>query len=40
MFESVGEFDEKRFARCMEDIELGYRLRRAGHRIVLHKAAR
>ena len=38
VFESVGEFDEKRFARCMEDIELGYRLRRAGHRIVLHKA--
>jgi GT2 family glycosyltransferase len=38
VFESVGGFDEKRFARCMEDIELGYRLRRAGHRIVLHKA--
>jgi GT2 family glycosyltransferase len=38
VFESVGGFDEKRFARCIEDIELGYRLRRGGHRIVLDKA--
>jgi GT2 family glycosyltransferase len=38
VFESVGGFDEARFARCMEDIELGYRLRRADQRIVLEKA--
>jgi hypothetical protein len=30
-------FDEKRFPRCIEDIELGYRLRRRGHRILLDK---
>jgi GT2 family glycosyltransferase len=36
-FEAVGGFDEKRFTRCMEDIELGYRLRRANKRIVLDK---
>jgi hypothetical protein len=35
-FEAVGGFDEAR--RCMEDIELGYRLRRAGYRIRLDKA--
>jgi GT2 family glycosyltransferase len=35
-FEAVGGFDEKQ--RWMEDIELGYRLRRAGHRILLDKA--
>jgi glycosyltransferase involved in cell wall biosynthesis len=38
VFEEVGGFDEKRFPRCIEDIELGYRLRRAGHRILLDKA--
>lgn len=38
VFEKVGGFDEKRFTRFMEDIELGYRLRRAGYRIVLDKA--
>ena len=37
VFESVGGFDEKRYPRCIEDIELGYRLRRAGHRIMLDK---
>ena len=37
VFEEVGGFDEKRFPRCIEDIELGYRLRRAGHRIRLDK---
>jgi GT2 family glycosyltransferase len=36
-FEEIGGFDEKRFPRCIEDIELGYRLRRAGHRIFLDK---
>jgi GT2 family glycosyltransferase len=34
-FEAVGGFDETR--RWMEDIELGYRLRRAGYRIRLDK---
>jgi glycosyltransferase involved in cell wall biosynthesis len=37
VFETVGGFDEKRFPRCIEDIELGYRLRRLGHRILLDK---
>jgi GT2 family glycosyltransferase len=37
VFEQVGGFDEERYPRCIEDIELGYRLRRAGHRIVLDK---
>src|SRR5262249_50067799 len=33
-FEEVGGFDEARYRRpSIEDIELGYRLRRAGHRI-------
>jgi GT2 family glycosyltransferase len=33
-FERVGGFDERRFPRpSIEDIELGYRLRRAGYRI-------
>jgi len=39
VFEEVGGFDEKRFPRSsVEDIELGYRLRQAGHRILLDKA--
>lgn len=38
VFEEIGGFDEKRFPRCIEDIELGYRIRQAGHRIVLDKA--
>ena len=42
VFESIGGFDETqaatRFGRSVEDIELGYRLRRAGHRIILDKS--
>lgn len=39
VFEQIGGFDEKRFAKpSIEDIELGYRLRAAGHRIRLDKA--
>jgi GT2 family glycosyltransferase len=38
VFEDIGGFDEKRFPRpSIEDIELGYRLRRAGYRILLDK---
>lgn len=37
VFEEVGGFDEKRFTRFMEDIELGYRLRRSGYRILLDR---
>jgi len=38
VFENVGGFDETRFRQpSIEDIELGYRLRQAGHRIVLDK---
>jgi GT2 family glycosyltransferase len=37
-FRAIGGFDEKRFPRpSIEDIELGYRLRAAGHRIRLDK---
>jgi GT2 family glycosyltransferase len=37
-FEDVGGFDEKRFRRpAIEDIELGYRLRQKGYRILLDK---
>ncbi len=35
IFLEVGGFDELRFPRCIEDIELGYRLRAAGHPIRL-----
>ncbi|MGH7835650.1 MAG: glycosyltransferase family 2 protein [Candidatus Binatia bacterium] len=39
VFEAIGGFDEKRFPLpSIEDIELGYRLRRAGYRILLHKS--
>jgi hypothetical protein len=38
VFQEVGGFDEKRFPRpSIEDIELGHRLRQAGHRILLDK---
>lgn len=38
VFHAIGGFDDKRFTRpSIEDIELGYRLREAGHRIVLDK---
>ncbi len=38
-FEHVGGFDERSFPRpSIEDIELGYRLRRAGYRIFLDKS--
>lgn len=35
VFLEAGGFDEHEYPRCIEDIELGYRLRQAGHRIVL-----
>ncbi len=37
MFLSVGGFDERYRFPSIEDIELGYRLKRAGHRIRLSK---
>jgi glycosyltransferase involved in cell wall biosynthesis len=38
VFDAVGGFDEQRFRRpSIEDIELGHRLRRAGHTILLDK---
>jgi GT2 family glycosyltransferase len=38
VFEEVGGFDQARFRLpSIEDIELGYRVRRAGHRILLDK---
>jgi GT2 family glycosyltransferase len=38
VFEAIGGFNEQRFPRpSIEDIELGYRLREAGHRILLDK---
>ena len=38
VFEKIGGFDEKRFRRpSIEDIELGYRLRQSGYRILLDK---
>jgi GT2 family glycosyltransferase len=38
VFQEVGGFDAKRFPRpSIEDIELGYRLRRAGYRLLLDK---
>ena len=39
VFGEIGGFDEKRFPQpSIEDIELGYRLRQAGYRILLVKA--
>ena len=38
VFHTAGGFDAVRYPRpCIEDIELGYRLRAAGHRILLNK---
>ena len=38
VFEAIGGFDAKSFPRAsIEDIEMGYRLRQAGHRILLDK---
>jgi glycosyltransferase involved in cell wall biosynthesis len=36
-FLALGGFDSRSFPRCIEDIELGYRLRRSGRRIYLDK---
>jgi len=39
IFKAIGGFDEKRFPHSsIEDIELGYRLRAAGYRILLDKS--
>jgi GT2 family glycosyltransferase len=40
VFEEVGGFDVGPFTRSIEDIELGYRLRDAGHRIFLDRDLR
>ena len=37
VFEGMGGFEESYRAACVEDIEFGYRLWEAGHRISLHK---
>jgi glycosyltransferase involved in cell wall biosynthesis len=37
VFLELGGFDETYFKPCIEDIELGYRLRRQGYTIKLHK---
>ncbi|MBD1804921.1 glycosyltransferase family 2 protein [Microcoleus sp. FACHB-SPT15] len=37
IFFSLGGFDESYYRPCVEDIELGYRLKRAGHKIRLCK---
>lgn len=38
IFLSLGGFNESYGRPCIEDVEFGYRLRRAGHRIVLMKS--
>lgn len=39
VFDAVGQFDEQRYTRPqIEDVELGYRMHDAGHRIVLDPA--
>jgi len=39
VFEKIGGFDQRRYRHpSIEDIELGYRLRQAGHRILLDKS--
>ena len=37
VFEALGGFDEVEYPNCIEDIELGYRLRAAGHSIHLDR---
>jgi GT2 family glycosyltransferase len=38
IFEAAGGFDKNKYSRpCIEDIELGYRLRKMGYRILLDK---
>ncbi|MBN1832533.1 MAG: glycosyltransferase family 2 protein [Deltaproteobacteria bacterium] len=38
IFDRIGGFDEERYSRpCIEDIELGFRLKRMGYRILLDK---
>ena len=37
VFDSLGGFDEGAFGRCLEDVELGYRLRGNGYFIALDK---
>src|SRR5690349_998145 len=37
VFAQAGGFDDAGFGQVVEDIELGYRVRRAGHRILLDK---
>jgi cellulose synthase/poly-beta-1,6-N-acetylglucosamine synthase-like glycosyltransferase len=37
VFVDIGGFDDEHYPRCIEDIELGYRLRGAGYRILLDK---
>jgi glycosyltransferase involved in cell wall biosynthesis len=38
VFLAIGGFNEHYRRPCIEDIELGYRLRKAGHKIELHKS--
>jgi GT2 family glycosyltransferase len=40
VFEATGGFDTDQFVRAIEDIELGYRMRDAGHRILLDRDLR
>jgi GT2 family glycosyltransferase len=40
VFDSTGGFDTGPFTRAIEDIELGYRIRDAGHRILLDRDIR
>lgn len=38
-FRALGGFDDKKYLQpCIEDIELGYRIKLAGHRILLNKS--
>lgn len=37
VFQEIGGYDDATHPRCIEDIEMGYRLRAAGHKIILDK---